>query len=99
MHEGKIVSCAPPEELRAQYPYKILELTISGRDVKKRLKDCGLVDINAFGDKYHLVVNNLEQARQDVAAALDQDGFSGFSMEEVPPTLEDVFVVLAKEAA
>ena len=99
MHEGKIVSCAPPEELRAQYPYKILELTISGRDIKKRLKDCGLVDINAFGDKYHLVVNNLEQARQDVASALDQAGISGFAMEEVPPTLEDVFVALAREAA
>ncbi|HWR29290.1 MAG TPA: ABC transporter ATP-binding protein [Negativicutes bacterium] len=99
MHEGKIVSCASPEELREQYPYKILELTLSGRDVKKRLQNCGLVDINAFGDKYHLVVQDLEQARQAVAAALTQAGHSDFAMEEVAPTLEDVFVALAREAA
>lgn len=99
MHEGKIVSCASPEELRERYPYKILELTLSGRDVKKRLQNCGLVDINAFGDKYHLVVQNLEQARQAVTAALTQAGHSDFVMEEVAPTLEDVFVALAREAA
>jgi len=99
MHEGKIVSCASPEELRERYPYKILELTLSGRDVKKRLQNCGLVDINAFGDKYHLVVQDLEQARQSVAAALAQAGHSDFAMEEVAPTLEDVFVALAREAA
>jgi len=99
MHEGKIVSCASPEELRERYPYKILELTLSGRDVKKRLQNCGLVDINAFGDKYHLVVQDLEQARQAVAAALAQAGHSDFAMEEVAPTLEDVFVALAREAA
>ena len=99
MHEGKIVSCASPEELRERYPYKILELTLSGRDVKKRLQNCGLVDINAFGDKYHLVVQDLEQARQAVTAALPQAGHSDFAMEEVPPTLEDVFVALAREAA
>lgn len=64
MHEGKIVSCASPEQMRADYPYKILELTISGREIKKYLQQCGLIDINAFGEKYHLVVNDPGQARR-----------------------------------
>lgn len=98
MHEGKIVSCAPPEELRARYSYKILELAVAGRNVKKILHPCGLVDINAFGAKYHLVTKNLEQAKADVSKALIQNGFAEFTMEEVAPTLEDVFVALAKEA-
>ena len=99
MHEGKIVSCASPEQLRADYPYKILELTISGREIKQHLQHCGMVDINAFGEKYHLVVNNPEQATADVTMALNQAGFELFSLEQVPPTLEDVFVALAGEAA
>jgi ABC-2 type transport system ATP-binding protein len=99
MHEGRIVICASPEELREQYPYKILELTISGREIKKQLRECGLVDINAFGEKYHLVVENPEQAKKNVTAALELAGLSGFTMEEVPATLEDVFVALVKEAA
>jgi len=99
MHEGRIVSCATPEELRGRYPYKILELTIGGRDVKKHLRECGLTDINAFGEKYHLVVENPVLAREKVTDTLNRAGFSGFSLEEVPPTLEDVFVALAGEAA
>lgn len=99
MHEGRIVSCAAPEELRARYPYKILELSIGERSIKKHLQECGLADINAFGEKYHLVVENPEQARKDVTACLSRAGFAGFTLEEVPPTLEDVFVALAREAA
>ena len=98
MHEGRIVSCASPEELRDSYPYKIMELAISGRGVKGHLNDCGLVDVNAFGEKYHLVVNRPDQAAELVTAALTRAGFTGFSLVEVPPTLEDVFVALAKEA-
>lgn len=98
MHEGSIVSCASPEELRASYPYKILELTIGGRDIKKHLLECGLADINAFGEKFHLAAENPEQAGSTVTACLNRAGFSGFTLEEVPPTLEDVFVALAREA-
>ena len=98
LHEGRVVSCASPEELRAAYPYKILELAISGREVKKSLQSCDLVDINAFGEKYHLVTRDPEQARTTVTAALTRSGFTGFSLAEVAPTLEDVFVALAGEA-
>ena len=99
LHEGRVVSCASPEKLRAEYPYKILELAISGREVKKSLQGCDLVDINAFGEKYHLVTREPEQARETVVAALARSGFTGFSLAEVAPTLEDVFVALAGEAS
>ena len=99
MHEGRIVSCATPEELRAQYPYKILELTVAGRNIKQYLKNCGLVDNNAFGEKYHLIVKDPVQSKQDVTAALQQAGVGDFTLQETMPTLEDVFVALAGEAA
>ena len=85
--------------MRSEYPYKILELAISGQEVKKSLQDCNLVDINAFGEKYHLVTREPEQARETVVAALARSGFTGFSLAEVAPTLEDVFVALAGEAS
>lgn len=99
MHAGRIVSCASPEQLRADYPYKILELSIADRKIKPVLQDCGLIDINAFGDKYHLVVDDPEQAATLVSEALKQAGFASFQLEQVEPTLEDVFVALAGEAA
>jgi ABC-2 type transport system ATP-binding protein len=98
MHEGRIVSCASPAQLRAAYPYKILELAVGGREVRKVLQDCNLVDINAFGEKYHLATREPEQARAMAAAALTRAGFAGFTLTDVEPTLEDVFVALAGEA-
>ena len=99
MHAGRIVSCASPEKLRADYPYKLLELSIADRKIKPALQDCGLIDINAFGDKYHLVVDDPVQAATLVSEALKQSGFVSFQLEQVEPTLEDVFVALAGEAA
>ena len=99
MHEGRIVSCATPEELRSRYPYRVLELTLKDRGVKKVLHECGLVDINAFGEKFHLVVRDPKQAINAVSAALRQAGIAEFSLDEIAPTLEDVFVALAGEAA
>lgn len=99
MHEGRFAACASPEELKHQYPYKILELTPGKRETKKLLLTCGLVDVNAFGEKYHLVVQNADLARVTVTEALKQAGMGDFSLDEVAPTLEDVFVALAKEAA
>ena len=99
MHEGRIVSCAAPEQLRANYPYHILELTVAGRQVKQALCGCGLIDVNAFGEKYHLVVDDPLRAQPAVRTALAQAGFSSFQLEPVAPTLEDVFVALAGEAA
>ena len=98
MHEGRIISCASPDQLRNRYPYRILELSIGGRGIKKHLGGCGLSDVNAFGDKFHLVAEDPEQARENVTTALRQAGFTDFSLQEVRPTLEDVFVALAKEA-
>lgn len=99
MHEGRIVSCASPVQLKAQYPYRILELSVQSRELKKILADCGLVDVNAFGEKYHLVVNDPEADGEKVKSALFNAGFGEVALMEIAPTLEDVFVSLAKEEA
>lgn len=97
MHNGEIVSCDSPQGLRAAYPYKILELATSDRRIKKQLATCPIVDINAFGDKYHLVVEDVAIATLQIQAALAEIGLQQISLHEILPTLEDVFVVLAKE--
>lgn len=97
MHNGEIVSCDSPQGLRAAYPYKILELATSDRRIKNQLATCSIVDINAFGDKYHLVVEDVAIATLQIQAALAEIGLQQISLHEILPTLEDVFVVLAKE--
>jgi len=92
---GRIVSCAPPKELKRSYPFKILELRADSRDVRALLAGCPLMDINSFGDRYHLVTADPEKAAIAVAKALAEAGVAMHALAEIPPTLEDVFVNLA----
>lgn len=97
MHNGKIVSCASPEDLRQEYPYKLLELQTASKDIKAYLDHCLIRDINAFGDKYHLVVDEPTRSIPLIEEALSRAQIPVISLKEINPTLEDVFVVLASE--
>jgi len=96
MDQGKIVACASPQELREQYKHRILELQVDSKNVKPLLQHCQIIDINSFGDKYHLVVNNVDQAIVQVQATLSSAGRQVLSLKEIAPTLEDIFVSLAR---
>lgn len=97
LHNGQIVSCDSPEGLRQAYPYKVLELGTSDRDIKNHLKKCSILDINMFGDKYHLVVEDVMLATGQIQSALGEMNIENITLEEIQPTLEDVFVALARE--
>jgi ABC-2 type transport system ATP-binding protein len=97
MHKGRIVSCHSPQGLREAYPYKVLELQTNSKDTKKYLANCNLKDINAFGDKYHLIVDDPDQAIVAVRSALEAAQITVLTLEEIQPTLEDAFVALASE--
>jgi len=99
LHQGRIVACDTPPGLRRSYPHKVLELATPAKDVKPLLAGCPLLDINPFGDKYHLVTDDAAAAAVQVESALGRAGVPVTSLAEIPPTLEDVFVALASEVA
>ncbi len=99
MHNGRIVACDSPRGLRRAYPHKVLELATAEKNVKQLLAGCRLIDINPFGDKYHLVADDAASAAAEVGSALAAAGVPVASLAEIPPTLEDVFVALASEVA
>ena len=99
MHNGVITTCDSPQVLRKKYPYKIIELATPSKDVKAVLASLPILDINAFGTKYHLVVEDFETAVAEVRAALDKANIPVISLKQIQPNLEDVFVLLSKEVA
>lgn len=97
MNQGQLVHSASPKEHIAQYPHQILELSASSRNIIPLLADCALLDVNSFGDKYHLVTNDAARAEAEVTACIVKQGIEIHSFRQVTPTLEDVFVALAEE--
>jgi len=97
MHNGRIVCCDSPQGLRQTYPYKVLELRTSERNIKMHLATCPILDINMFGEAYHLVVKDVNKAVHQIQSALGEANIAITALEEIEPTLEDVFVALASE--
>ncbi|MEG6584486.1 ABC transporter ATP-binding protein [Dendrosporobacter sp. 1207_IL3150] len=96
MDNGRIVCCATPQELRKDYQYQVLELQAEGKEIKKYLSDCPILDINSFGNKHHLVVKDAASSSEHISEALKIAGKKVISLKEVEPTLEDVFVAMAQ---
>jgi ABC-2 type transport system ATP-binding protein len=97
MDHGRIVACDSPQGLKRSYPYQLLELQAADRQVKQALAGCAIEEVNAFGDKYHLVVADAQAAIPLVRSALTAAQISVLALRQIPPTLEDVFVSLASE--
>ncbi|MBP2664114.1 MAG: ybhF 2 [Firmicutes bacterium] len=95
MNQGKLVACDTPKHLKEAYPFQLLELKAEGRQLKQLLAQCTILDINAFGDHYHLVTEPNAKAKLSVEAALKAAGVNEYDLREIPPTLEDIFVHLA----
>ncbi len=97
MHNGKIVSCGTPRELKANYPYHVLELSVHNRNIKQLIDLKSILDINAFGEKYHLIVEDCMTATEAIKEKLNKAAIGNYQLREIAPTLEDVFVLLAHE--
>ena len=100
MHAGRIIANDTPSQLKADYPYKILELPLHDRRIKQQLMSPAIVDINIFGNYYHLIVTDVAQAKQELQATLStlRPGFAG-EIRVLEPSLDDVFVALADEVS
>lgn len=96
LDEGRLVACGSPAALKAAYPYHVLELTTDAKALKNLLAPCPIIDINPFGDVYHIVAADAAETSSAIRSRLAAAGITGYELRNIAPQLEDVFVQLAK---
>jgi ABC-2 type transport system ATP-binding protein len=97
--EGRILDIGTTSELLSRFENKIFKIDYSERRAKEWLSKCDhVVDVNMFGSSYHIVVDDAAAAKPAIEAAFKEKGIAMPDMEEVTPTLEDLFVAFAGEA-
>ena len=94
LHQGRLLRVGTREELLAGYPYRILEVRIPRRD-PEGLRVEGVREVNAFGERFHLVTEDLERASRALEARWGTD----LACREIPPGLEDLFVALGEDGS
>jgi len=98
MFQGKIIAAGAPDELKKLMRGELLELeTPDERRARSLLADLpGVMGVEIFGDRVHVVVEQARSMIEPVCDALVAEGLKVTKIEPIAPDLEDVFVSLLK---
>ena len=96
VNNGKILGIGSSDELLSRYGKKIIKADIEDRTAKEWIMECeGVSDANMFGSSYHIVVDDIEKAKEAIKASFEKRGMKAPEMKEIKPGLEDLFVSFA----
>lgn len=96
INQGQIKSVDSPAGLRKAFNHRILEIRAASRnpDILNDLP--GILDVSFYGYKYHAVVDDIGTASNAIRNHLAARNVAVTSIAEIPPSMEDVFVLLAE---
>ncbi len=95
LHQGRMLFCDRPEELKKQFPGEILAVHAAAarRQVRAALSSApGVRSALLVGDRVHLFVDEAARRLPDLRARLESAGVAYDSIQPVAPTIEDLFV-------
>jgi len=95
MYRGKVIALGTPAELKGGLTgHSLLQLdTGAPLDTMRALEGvAGVLDVAVFGGGLHVTVDDLEQTSVRIREALSGIGIK--RMEEIEPSMEDVFVAM-----
>jgi ABC-2 type transport system ATP-binding protein len=103
--QGRLVAIDTPGQLKlTQMRGEVLEIAVSSPDLAMRAlkaaQDSGQVpldEVALYGAQIHAVVPNATEYREVIRALLSAEGIQVRSVEQIAPTLEDVFISSVKK--
>lgn len=94
MHQGQIIACDTPDNLKAELRGELLE--IRARPVRKAVtilkQMSSLSTPQLFGDTIHILVDDARKRQLEIKSRLELEGVNVENIRGLTPGLEDVFV-------
>jgi len=94
MHQGKLLFCDTPANLKSNFGKGVLSVTSSEpRHVRTELEHVdGISSLVLTGDGVHVVVDDADRRIPEFEARLKGAGIAFDAIQQVVPTIEDLFV-------
>jgi ABC-2 type transport system ATP-binding protein len=94
LHEGKLLFCDTPANLKAKLGKGVLSITSSDpRRLREQIEKAeGISSLVLTGDGIHLVVDNASRRIPEFEQSLKNAGVPFTAVQQVTPTIEDLFV-------
>ena len=99
MHQGRIVRCAPPEELRTRMEEPCYRVTAPDqracREYLRKLP--GIISVEPAGAVLHLFLSPRQTSEAILREKLENEGLGPATFKQIAPSLEDVFIALIRK--
>jgi ABC-2 type transport system ATP-binding protein len=100
MYRGKVIALGTPDELKhSLVNHQIVHLEVS--DVLSAMKTLeklrGISDVAVFGGGLHVTTSDAGADIPRIRAALDTQGIAISELDQILPSMEDVFVAMIEQ--
>ncbi len=99
MYEGKMVVCAPPQEIRAQIQGEVIEIIPddwqSAHDLIERLP--GVLEVQTYGEALHILVDSAEERLPQIKHSLDNQNIAYHGARLATLRMEEAFISLINQ--
>ena len=100
MYSGKIIALGPPSQLKESFrSHTLLNLDSSAplESMKAIQTQEGILDVAVFGKGLHVKVKDPDSASSRIRGILKEKGITIHSLEQIRPSMEDIFVAMIEE--
>jgi ABC-2 type transport system ATP-binding protein len=97
MYAGKVIALGAPSALKSDLAeHNLLRLdTAAPLDTMRAIeREEGILEVAVFGSGLHVVVDDVQAAIERIRGALAAQSIAIRRLEQIQPSLEDVFVAL-----
>jgi ABC-2 type transport system ATP-binding protein len=101
MYAGRLIASGAPAEIKAMLPGHLLELTPSDFAPARQLVTNmdGVLEVQTYGDKLHIFVDDVAQRKPQIEAALAAVGVQYDALREIQVRMEEAFISLIRRQA
>ncbi len=98
IYSGKLIASGPPTSVKAELPGYLLELIPSDFVPARKLVNHmeGVLEVQSYGDKLHLFVDEIEHRKPQIEAALTNAGIQIAGFREIEVSMEEAFISLVQ---
>ena len=97
MYRGELIALASPDALKEDRPGILMQIECDRPSQAGQIvtEIPGVLDASLHGVRLHVCVENWE-LRHEIRQVLSQAGIDGYQVEEIQPSLEDVFISMVE---
>ena len=94
MNQGRVLICDTPEAVKSSFHSEVVELVCDDahRASEILLQSFERNDIQLFGDRLHILVQDAKKEESNIRSLLKSEGIAVLGYRMIPPSLEDVFI-------